>query len=104
MEANMNNTLHSVIDTITSQLENSPYKNLLGSALKSCIEKQQNDIETLLLARQAGEISEEEFAIELEREKQIVEAEMLTWQITAKAEVQKVVNKAFHALTQAVLS
>ncbi|WP_104398762.1 hypothetical protein [Vibrio penaeicida] len=99
----MQESINSVIDTITSQLETSPMKDLLSSALKSCIDEQMNELEMLLMARKQGQINEEDFQIELEREMRIVEAEMLTWQIAAKADVQKVVNKTFHALVKSIL-
>ncbi|MBD1557257.1 hypothetical protein HC752_09910 [Vibrio sp. S9_S30] len=99
----MQESIHSVIHTVTSQLEDSPIKDLLSSALKSCIDEKTNELDMLLMAKKEGQISDEAFQIELEREKQIVEAEMLTWQIAAKADVQKVVNKTFHALAQTIL-
>lgn len=99
----MNLSIESVVNQVTSQIEESPVKNLIASALQSSIEQQKSTIEELLQARQNGEITAEELELEFDREKQIVEAEMLTWQITSKAEVQKVVNKTFHVLTQALV-
>ncbi len=99
MSNNLDNVIHQVVD----QMEDSPIKNLLAGSFKTSIEKQKVEIEELMAAWNAGVLTQEELHLELEREKQIVEVEMLTWQIVGKAEVQKVVNKAFHLLQQAVL-
>ncbi|GFR71007.1 hypothetical protein ElyMa_003801600 [Elysia marginata] len=94
----MTDPIASILEHIIAEIEDSSIKNQLASALQACIEKQQCSIEELLTAKKNGQLTEEEFQAELEREKLITHAEMLTWQITAKAEVQKVVNKTFQAL------
>ena len=99
----MNISIESVVNQVSSQIEESPVKNLIASALQSSIDQQKSSIEELLLAKQNGDLTETEFDVELDREKQIVEAEMLTWQITSKAEIQKVVNKTFHVLAQTII-
>ena len=99
----MNISIESVVNQVSSQIEESPVKNLIASALQSSIDQQKTSIEELLLAKQSGDLTETEFEVELDREKQIVEAEMLTWQITSKAEIQKVVNKTFHVLAQTII-
>ena len=62
-----------------------------------------SELEMLLMAKKQGQLSEDEFQLELDRERLLVEAEMLTWKIAAKADVQKVVNKTFHALAKTIL-
>jgi len=99
----MDMNFDSIVQQVAEQLPDTPEKNLLSGALKTCIDKRKTDVEELIAAKSAGELTEQEFELELDREKKIVEAEMLTWQIVAKAEVQKVVNKAFNLLQQAVL-
>ena len=99
----MQESINSVIDTVTSQLDDSPMKDLLSSALKSCADERMSELEMLLMAKKQGQLSEDEFQLELDRERLLVEAEMLTWKIAAKADVQKVVNKTFHALAKTIL-
>ncbi|WP_211826687.1 hypothetical protein [Kistimonas asteriae] len=99
----MTDTIESVLMQITAQIEDSSIKEQLGNALITSIRMQQVAIEQLLIARKNGEITEEDFEIELTREKQITVAEMLTSQIIAKAEVQRVVNKTFQALANVLV-
>ncbi|WP_367989238.1 hypothetical protein AB2S62_18525 [Vibrio sp. NTOU-M3] len=98
----MNQNIETVLNQITEQIEDSPTKNLLAGALKTTVE-QQISLEELMLAKQNGELNDTEFETEMEREKQLVEAEMLTWQIAAKADVQKVVNKAFALMKSSLI-
>ncbi|GAA4650331.1 hypothetical protein GCM10023116_26140 [Kistimonas scapharcae] len=94
----MTDPIASILEQITTQIEDSEIKNQLAHALQASIEKQQSSIEELLIERKNGQLTEAEFQQELEREKLITHAEMLRWQITAKAEVQNIVNKTFQAL------
>ncbi|WP_047042641.1 hypothetical protein [Vibrio mexicanus] len=98
----MTNQFENVVQQVTEQIEDSEIKNLIAGAFKSSIDKQRESIEMLMVAHQEGQIDDDTLEIEFDREKLITEAEMLTWQITTKAEVQKVVNKAFHLLKEAV--
>jgi uncharacterized protein YbcV (DUF1398 family) len=96
----MNEPISTTLNQITSQLPDSPVKKQIVGILKASIGKEQEAIEALLEAKKSGQISQQEFEQELAREQQIVEAEMLTWQIAAKAEIQKVVNQTFQTLAR----
>ena len=52
--------------------------------------------------RLAGRWSEEKFDDELEREKKVMEAELLTIQIMTKAAAQKAINAAIEVFVNAV--
>lgn len=99
----MISTFEHLIDSTIEQLEESPIKNILGDALKESLEKQKTSFQNLLVAKEQNIISQEEFEAEIEREKAILEAEMLTKQITAKAVVQNLVNDAIRSLTKGLV-
>lgn len=96
----MNQIFNNIVKQTLNQVEDSPLKDTLGEALTSSLTKQQDTLSALLQAKQEGIISQEELDMELEREKDILEAEMLTKQITAKAEIQKLVNDAIQSLSK----
>ncbi|WP_394183032.1 hypothetical protein [Marinomonas posidonica] len=99
----MKHIFNQIVKQTLDQVEDSPLKNALGEALTSSLTKQQDTLSALLQAKQEGVISQEELDMELNREKDILEAEMLTKQITAKAEVQKLVNDAIQSLSKGLL-
>ncbi|SBS31060.1 hypothetical protein MSP8887_01421 [Marinomonas spartinae] len=99
----MKSILDNLVGTTLDKVEDSPIKNLLGDALKESLEKQKSAFEDLLLAKEQGLISQEDFEIEIEREKEILEAEILTKQIAAKAVIQKLVNDAIATLTKGLV-
>lgn len=98
----MNDLIDSVIGQVTEQLESELGNSGLLTALKANLEQRQDVLNELVQAKQNGDLTEQEFDVELEREKRIQEAELLTQEIAVKAEVQKLVNKAFEALSKAV--
>ena len=53
-------------------------------------------------SRLSGEISEDEFNEEVEREKKVIEAGLLTLEIMTKAMAQKAVNFAINVFVKAV--
>lgn len=69
---------------------------------KTIMENERGSLEELAQARLAGEISEEEFNDEIEREKKVLEAELLTLEIMTKAMTQKAVNSAIDIFVKAV--
>ncbi|NLS11958.1 hypothetical protein HGP28_03515 [Vibrio sp. SM6] len=95
--------LAQAIDQVSEQLEATSMKALISGALASTFEKQSHDIDALLAAYTSGEIDKQTLMMELEREKQIAEIELLSWQIAAKAQVQQVVNQVFSLVEKAVL-
>lgn len=99
----MTESIDNIIEQITSQIEDSPIKNLLTSALTITLDKQKATLQELIEARNNGDLTNEDFELEILREKQIAEAEMLTWQISAKSEVQKIVNKTFSTLVDTLV-
>ena len=99
----MTESIDNIIEQITSQIEDSPIKNLLTSALTVTLDKQKATLHELIEARNNGDLTNEDFELEILREKQIAEAEMLTWQISAKSEVQKIVNKTFSTLVDTLV-
>ncbi|KZN13050.1 hypothetical protein [Marinomonas sp. TW1] len=99
----MKHIFNQIVKQTLDQVEDSPLKNALGEALTSSLTKQQDTLSALLQAKQEGVISQEELDMELNREKDILEAEMLTKQIAAKAEVQKLVNDAIQSLSKGLL-
>ncbi|MDA0118222.1 hypothetical protein [Vibrio sp. T11.5] len=99
----MTPSLDNLIEQVTNQIEDSPIKNLLTSALTVTLDKQKATLQELIDARNNGDLTNEEFELEILREKQIAEAEMLTWQISAKSEVQKIINKTFSTLVDTLV-
>lgn len=95
----MNHIFNTLVEQNLSQLEDSPLKSLLSSSL----EKRRGPIEDLLQAKEQHMLNQEEFEIELEREKKILEAEMLTTQIAAKSAIQKVINNAIESLSKGLI-
>lgn len=66
------------------------------------LENEKQSLEELGQARVSGEIDDETFEKELEREKKVVEAELLTIKIMTKALAQKAVNAAIDIFAKAV--
>ncbi|MBN3492614.1 hypothetical protein [Vibrio neptunius] len=99
----MTPSLDNLIEQVTNQIEDSPIKNLMTSALTVTLDKQKATLQELIDARNNGDLTDEEFELEILREKQIAEAEMLTWQISAKSEVQKIINKTFSTLVETLV-
>ncbi|NRB66127.1 MAG: hypothetical protein HRU48_01975 [Vibrio sp.] len=99
----MTPSLDNLIEQVTNQIEDSPLKNLMTSALTVTLDKQKSTLQELIDARNNGDLTNEEFELEILREKQIAEAEMLTWQISAKSEVQKIINKTFSTLVDTLV-
>lgn len=98
----MNQTAGNLIQQVLQQVDDSPIASLLANAITNQIDRQREELEALLEANEQGIITQEEFEIELQREKLIAEAELLSLQIAAKAEVQKAINKAFDVLLKSV--
>lgn len=83
-------------ETLQGEAEN------LGGEVLSVLDKNRESIAELVAARGNGDINEEEFNIELQREKAILEAEMISLEIVSKSAVQKAMNAAMDTLTTAV--
>ncbi len=74
----------------------------MSGPLQRALNAQKASIQALAEAKLNGEISESEFIAELEREKAILEVELITLEIIAKATVQKAINAAMSCLTSAL--
>jgi len=74
----------------------------MSGPLQRALNAQKASIQALAEAKLNGEISESEFIAELEREKAILEVELITLEIIAKATVQKAINAAMSCLTSAI--
>lgn len=94
----MSHQLENALASIKQTLAKEDLTSELSSAIEASFAKNSVSLDELIQAREAGELTPEEFQEELEREKQIQEAELLTLQVAAKAKVQKVMNAIFDAL------
>lgn len=74
----------------------------IGGEVLSLLDRNKESIAELVTARCNGDITEEEFDIELQREKSILEAEMISLEIIGKSAVQKAMNAAMDTLASAV--
>jgi hypothetical protein len=69
---------------------------------KRMLEDQKDDFAQLAEARISGALTEEEFQKEIEREKRVLAAEMLTLEIMTKAAAQAAINAAIDVFLRAV--
>lgn len=69
---------------------------------KQIVENEKESLEELARARIRGDIDDAVFDHELEREKQVVKAELLAVQIMTEAAAQKAVNAALDTFKNAV--
>ena len=69
---------------------------------KEILENEKESLELIGQERLAGRWSEEKFDDELEREKKVMEAELLTIQIMTKAAAQKAINAAIEVFVNTV--
>lgn len=66
------------------------------------LENERDSLKELGLAKLSGQIDDEVFQREIEREKKVVEAEFLTMQIMTNALAQKAANAAIDVFAKAV--
>jgi hypothetical protein len=71
---------------------------------KQILENEKESLELISQERLAGRWSEEKFNQELEREKKVLETELLTITIMTKAAAQKAINAAMAVFTNAINS
>jgi hypothetical protein len=94
----MNLEIEKVLETVKKILVKEDLETPLLGAIEASFVNNQNALNELIQAKKNGEISEAAFQEELEREKKIQEAELLTLEISAKAQIQKIMNKVFDVL------
>ncbi len=78
-----------------------------GAASQSIMQVLQNNKDSmaeLIEARANGDLDQDEFESELEREKLVMEAELITLEIMAKSAVQKAMNAAMDTLKSALVA
>jgi len=73
-----------------------------GEYVLAALDSNKEIIAELVAAYSKGDINEEEFNLEVQREKAILEAEMISLQLVSKSAVQKAMNAAMNTLTNAV--
>ncbi|WDD98082.1 hypothetical protein [Thalassomonas actiniarum] len=74
----------------------------LGDEFRSALERNKASIAELVEARTFGDINQEDFDVEIAREKEVLQAELIGLEIAGKAAVQKAVNSAMNVLSSAV--
>ncbi|WP_281560261.1 hypothetical protein [Thalassomonas sp. RHCl1] len=74
----------------------------LGDEFSSVLERNKASIAELVEARTCGDINQEDFDVEIAREKEVLQAELIGLEIAGKAAVQKAVNSAMNVLSSAV--
>lgn len=75
----------------------------IASFAAQALSKQKESLAELAQARLENELDQDEFEEELQREMLIVETEMLTADVMAKAAVQKAIQAAITVLSKAVM-
>ncbi|MFA8434908.1 MAG: hypothetical protein ACEPOZ_10370 [Marinifilaceae bacterium] len=97
---NMDSLLREMAANAANTTQNG--QELLREGVMNLLEQNRVTLEELMTALSEGEICEEEFSAEIEREKALLEAELLSLQIVGKPEAQKAITAAMDTLTQAV--
>lgn len=96
------------INDIIKDMANSAKKSLqeegsgVGDEVLNILEQNKDNIAELAAARSQGDIDEADFKIEMEREKQVLEVQLLAMEIASKSAIQKAMNAAMSTLTKAV--
>ena len=69
---------------------------------KEILEAEKKELESLAIERLEGKINDEEFNIEVEREKKVLEVQLQTIKIMSKALAQEAINEAIEVFIKAV--
>ncbi len=73
----------------------------VSEALMKMFGQQDNPFVMLLQGLKSGELTNEDYQTELEREKQVLEGQLVTLEIVVLSEAQKAVNALMSSLTSA---
>lgn len=98
------------VSSILSEMSEAAIESLgsKGSSMinkfSSVFDQRHDSLKELLEAYSEGDISQEDFKFELEKEKNIIEAELITLEIEGKSAIQKAVNSAMSKLTDTALN
>lgn len=87
---------------VENSLKNDPLKNSIFSSVRKNLEKSEYSINELLEAFKKEEITKDELLMELEREKEMFEAELISYQITTNDEAIKISNSIFSQIEQSL--
>ena len=68
------------------------------------LQNNKDSMAELIAARADGDLDQEEFESELEREKLVMEAELISLEIIAKSAIQKAMNAAMDTLKSALVA
>lgn len=99
--------MSDTISDLMNQLSNTAADGLsesgaFGEALFKIVGVEDNPIFALTQAVKDGDLSPEEFEQEMEREKEVLQAQLVTLEIIALSEVQKAINSFVSGLAGAV--
>lgn len=95
------------IDVIIKAMVNAAVKAIDASpeikeSITQVFDNNKASIAELVDARKSDEINQEDFDAELAREKSVLQAELIGMEIPVKASIQRALNAAIEALTNAV--
>jgi len=96
--------IEQVLIDMVSAMSNSvgEAKGDIKYAMKKILNAEKDSLKELSKAKRKKEISDDVFEREVEREKQVVEAGLLTIEIMTKAMSQKAINAAINVFVKAV--
>ena len=100
MAFNLSTVMKDMADVIKNTATDDTAK--IGGYAKQLVAITKTSLDELAQARLANDISDQEFQEEVEREKMVVRAELLSLQIMSKAMAQKVVDAAMNVFVKAV--
>ena len=102
MSVDVDSLISNVIGAAGNVAQNEGSKAL--SYIQRLFENEKETLKGLCDARLAGEINDAVFDQELDREKAVLEGELLTARIMSKAGIQKAVNAAMDVLRNSIRS
>lgn len=94
--------ISEILTAMSNKAAEALEENVPGAQILDILKSRQKSMEELQEALASGDIDEEELKEELEREKLVIETEMITQQIAAKAAIQKAINEAMDVFYKAV--
>lgn len=100
MGFDVQNVMQQMIEAITNEVSDSAGD--VKVYAEKVMKKKEASLKELALARVAGEIDDDILKTEIEREKKVIEAELLTVEIMTKALAQRAVNEAIDVFYTAV--
>ena len=92
MTINMNDLISHMATHVASVVEGNDPE--VRADIYNILKQNEGSLTKLIIAREQGDISQEEFDIEIEREKTVIKKELISLEIMGHLQVQKVVNAA----------